>query len=73
MEDLYLPVDLLNNLVIVDTPGTNAVIKRCGLVKGPCWHVSHIGVTSVRVISGMRSSRTGSSPAPTSSSSSLVC
>lgn len=29
MEDLYLPVDLLQNLVIVDTPGTNAVIKRC--------------------------------------------
>jgi hypothetical protein len=42
VEDLYLPVDLLNNLVIVDTPGTNAVIKRCGLVTGPMLaHVPH--------------------------------
>lgn len=38
VEDLYLPVDLLQNLVIVDTPGTNAVIKRCAqLADGGLW------------------------------------
>lgn len=31
VEDRFLPVDLLTNLALVDTPGTNAVIKRCVL------------------------------------------
>lgn len=28
VEDKFLPVELLTNLALVDTPGTNAVIKR---------------------------------------------
>lgn len=28
VEDKFLPVPLLQNLALVDTPGTNAVIKR---------------------------------------------
>lgn len=38
VEDHFLPVELLTNLALVDTPGTNAVIKRCVPVPGIfCW------------------------------------
>jgi hypothetical protein len=57
IEDLFVGADLLTNLALVDTPGTNAVIKRyvCVFVLASAYVRTYMDVaTAIMVIIAIR-------------------